>query len=94
MKYIILIALLFVGLNTVAEEEAKPSADDEGHLVIVASKMPKPINDVVGTVISISAKEIAKNQSESFADLFRTIPHMEMESAGNRYSNTSVNLRG
>ena len=64
------------------------------HLVIVANKMPKPMNDVVGTVITINANDINHNLVENFADLFHKIPGVEMESAGNRFANNAINLRG
>ncbi len=64
------------------------------HLVVVANKTPRPIQDVVGSVVSFSAEDIARTQAENMDDLLRYQPNITMESAGNRFQSTSINIRG
>ena len=64
------------------------------HIVVVANKSPRPIEDVVGSVISFSANDIANSQSESFDDLLRFQPNINMESTTSRFQSSSINIRG
>lgn len=64
------------------------------HMVVVANKSPRPIQDVVGSVVSFSAQDITNNQAENFDDLLRYQPNINMESTGSRFQSSSINIRG
>ncbi|RLA23029.1 MAG: hypothetical protein DRQ61_04900 [Gammaproteobacteria bacterium] len=63
-------------------------------MVVVANKSARPIADVVGSVVSISADDIDRNMAENFDDLLRYYPSLNIESTGNRFQSSSINIRG
>jgi len=89
------ILLSIAPINTaVAVEEESVDDVELSHMVVVANKSPRPIQDVVGSVVSFSANDIANNQAENMDGLLRYKPNIKMESAGNRFQSTAINIRG
>ena len=96
--------LIYTGLTSVllsssislvlAQEQPSPESIKMSHMVVVANKSPRPIEDVVGSIVSFSANDIANNQAENMDGLLRYQPNIKMESAGNRFQSTTINIRG
>ncbi len=86
-------AVLFILTTQISTVVAEDSIE-MSHMVVVANKSPRPIQDVVGSIVSFSANDIANNQAENMDGLLRYQPNIKMESAGNRFQSTSINIRG
>jgi len=89
----ILLSIAPINTAVAVEEE---SVDDVAlsHMVVVANKSPRPIQDVVGSVVSFSATDIEANQAEDFDDILRFQPNINMESTGSRFQSSAINIRG
>jgi hemoglobin/transferrin/lactoferrin receptor protein len=77
-----------------SQDEESEDSLEMSHMVVVASKSPRLIEDVVGSVVSFTADDIANIQAESFDDLLRFQPNINMESTGSRFQSSSINIRG
>ncbi|NOQ82146.1 MAG: TonB-dependent hemoglobin/transferrin/lactoferrin family receptor [Methylophaga sp.] len=90
------VILLFIAQMNIAVAQGEEPVDSltMSHMVVVANKSPRPIQDVVGSVVSFSADDISNNQAESFDDLLRFQPNINMESASSRFQSSSINIRG
>jgi len=88
--------LLFIAPLTVAAAQEQESADSlsMSHMVVVANKSPRPIQDVVGSVVSFTESDIVTNQAEDFDDILRFQPNINMESTGSRFQSSAINIRG
>ena len=89
----LLLSIAPINIAVAVEEE---SVDDVAlsHMVVVANKSPRPIQDVVGSVVSYTANDIATNQAEDFDDILRFQPNINMESTGSRFQSSAINIRG
>jgi hemoglobin/transferrin/lactoferrin receptor protein len=63
-------------------------------LVVVTSKTPRQVSDVVGQVSVITAEDISQNLTEGLDDLLRYEPGINTESSGTRFGVNGVNIRG
>ncbi|RKZ94639.1 MAG: hypothetical protein DRQ40_05440 [Gammaproteobacteria bacterium] len=89
------ILLLITYMGTVwAQDEESEDGLKMSHMVVVANKSPRPIKDVVGSVVSFTADDISNIQAENFDDLLRFQPNINMESTGSRFQSSSINIRG
>jgi len=88
------ISLLTLSISAAIAEEKPEDSIEMSHMVVVANKSPRPIQDVVGSIVSFSANDIANNQAENLDGLLRYQPNIKMESAGSRFQSTSINIRG
>ena len=63
------ILLLVSQTGTLAAQNNEPEDSlTMSHMVVVANKSPRPIQGIVGSVVSFTAKDIANNQAENFDD--------------------------
>ena len=63
-------------------------------IVVVASKRPRPLSDVVGQVSVIDAEFISRYLVENADELLRYEPGLNIESAGTRFGANAINIRG
>lgn len=63
-------------------------------LVVVASKTPRPLSDVAAQVTLIDIEDIRRGMVEDPDGLLKYEPGLELETAGTRFSASSVNIRG
>ena len=91
-------SVIILFITHVSTVIAKDDEDVESiklpHMVVVANKAARPIGDVLGSVSRFSIKDIVNVQAESFDDLLRLQPNINMESTGSRFQSSSINLRG
>jgi hemoglobin/transferrin/lactoferrin receptor protein len=64
------------------------------HVVVVASKYPRPLAGVAGQVSIIDAVDIDRYLLEGLDDLLRYEPGLNSETSGTRFGVGGVNLRG
>lgn len=63
-------------------------------IVVVASKRPRPLSDVVGQVSVIDADFIDRYLVENIDNLLRYEPGLNLESSGTRFGANAINIRG
>jgi hemoglobin/transferrin/lactoferrin receptor protein len=90
---------LFIALSANAEDMEDSSESDSVEpdmetVVVVASKRPRPLAEVVGQVSVINAEFIEKYLVENADDLFRYEPGISLEGSGTRFGSNAVNIRG
>ena len=82
------------------DPSAAPSHDDYVHeivieeMVIVAHKDQRSIRDVAANVTVMSREDINARLSASMSDVFRYTPGVDYESAGSRFGDEGINIRG
>ena len=92
----LILALSATGPLTVAvadDDETEPAVALDP-IVVVTSRSPRPISEVVGQVDVIDAEDIREDLVEDIDGLVRRIPGLEVDSDGTRFGTTGVNLRG
>ncbi len=93
-----LVSLLFIiSLPVTAADDiddVSPQAGVLEEVVVVASKTPRPISDVIGQVSVINADFIERYVVENVNDLFRYEPGINIESSGTRFGASTINIRG
>ena len=93
-----LVALSFMfALSAMAEDatdEASPEPVELDPIVVVASKTPRPMSDVIGQVSVINAGFIERFGIENMDDLLRYEPGLNIESSGTRFGGNAINIRG
>jgi hypothetical protein len=88
-----------------AQEPSAGPADDESvhesvhefvieQIVIVAHKDQRSIRDVAANVTVMSREDINASLSASLSDVFRYTPGVDYESAGSRFGDEGINIRG
>ncbi|MDH3588938.1 MAG: TonB-dependent receptor plug domain-containing protein, partial [Gammaproteobacteria bacterium] len=88
------------GMVALAGEAAgqthNPEADTAAlsPMVVVATKSPRPVADVAGSVAVIESAELANRLGIDIADLVRYLPGVSLPRAGTRFGWDSFNIRG
>lgn len=75
-------------------DDVSPQAGILEEVVVVASKTPRPLSDVIGQVSVINADFIERYVVENVNDLFRYEPGINIESSGTRFGASTINIRG
>ena len=93
------ILIMFITCSTQAAEMENDSGTESVDttmetVVVVASKRPRPLAEVVGQVSVISAEFIEKFLVENADDLFRYEPGISLEGSGTRFGSNAINIRG
>ncbi len=80
-----------------AQNASTAPSDDEvpiEQIVIVAHKDQRSIRDVAANVTVMSREDINASMSTSMSDVFRYTPGVDYESAGSRFGDEGINIRG
>jgi hemoglobin/transferrin/lactoferrin receptor protein len=86
---------LLVGPTAHAEAEGDTTETvDLEPLVVVASRLPQPQSGVAAQVTVIGSDAIRRSLTEDFDGLLKYEPGLELQTAGTRFSASSVNIRG
>ena len=93
-----LLSLFFISSLSVAavdnEDEAVLEPITLEAIVVVASKTPQPLSNVVGQVSVIDADFIERYVVENLDDLVRYEPGLNIESSGTRFGANAISIRG
>ena len=102
-KYKLSLAMMLVAfpyVNAMAEEaniksvkENKQLAQNLNAMTVTATKLPRDIGDVAGTVTVITSEELEEQLAVDFDDLIRYQPGLSMDTSG-RGGNQGVTIRG
>jgi hemoglobin/transferrin/lactoferrin receptor protein len=63
-------------------------------LVVVASRIPRPLSEIAAQVTVIDIGDIREGMVEDLDGLLKYEPGLEMETAGTRFGATGINIRG
>src|SRR5437764_2923682 len=95
------IALCFLAEAFVARAEDAPALPtdstaegEEGEVVVSATKIETPIDQLGSSVTVINDEEIARNQWRSLPDALQTVPGLNIVQTGGPGGKTSVFMRG
>lgn len=91
----LLTALLFAS-RLPAQEEASGEAErvELDPIVVVASKVRRPLSEIAAQVSVIEAAEMRRGLAEDLDGILKYEPGLELESSGTRFGATGVNIRG
>ena len=95
--WLAVLAYMLFATTTVADDAGDDSAPEPlemDPIVVVASKSPRPLSDVVGQVSVIDAGFIERYGIENMDDLLRYEPGLNIESSGTRFGSNAINIRG
>jgi len=91
------LAFVFMATSTAADnadDDTAPEPLEMDPIVVVSSKSPRPLSDVVGQVSVINAGFIERYGIENMDDLLRYEPGLNIESSGTRFGSNAINIRG
>lgn len=98
MPAVIVAAGFFFGTSNVAGAEDRGDAEDASEpieqLVVVAHKDERSIRQVAANVTVLSRADLDAQLATSLGDIFRYIPGIDHEGAGNRFGTEGINIRG
>jgi hemoglobin/transferrin/lactoferrin receptor protein len=79
-----------------AQESTRPAEDPLPleTVVVVASRIPRPLSDVAAQVTVIDAADIERLMIEDPDALTAYLPGVDVEVSGSRFGDTGINLRG
>jgi hypothetical protein len=88
----------FFGVSNAAEPGSDTATQAVGgtidQVVVVAHKDERSIREIAANVTVLSRAQIDAQMSTSAADLFRYVPGVDHEGAGNRFGAEGINIRG
>jgi len=92
---VVLVAGVFMWSVTGAAEVA-PAAEDRtvDQIVVVAHKDERSIRDIAANVTVLSRADLNDELATSINDVFRYVPGVDYEAAGNRFGTEGINIRG
>ncbi len=96
-QLLVLVLLSITTVATAAEDAGdslNPQSVELDPIVVVASKRPRPLSDVVGQVSIIDADFIDRYLVENIDDMLRYEPGLNLESSGTRFGDNAINIRG
>ncbi|MDG1905386.1 MAG: TonB-dependent receptor plug domain-containing protein [Arenicella sp.] len=91
-------AVLALSVSWVAGIQAKDAQTDEqlvlDEIVVVASKIPRPINSIAANVTVVSKQDLQESLATSVSDVFQYTPGIDALTSGTRFGTESINIRG
>ncbi len=87
-----ILALIFPLSQPMADEGHK--GDSDVQVVVSATRVDTPINQVASSITVISEEEIESKQEQSVSELLRSVPSTDVVRSGPRGGNTAIFLRG
>jgi hemoglobin/transferrin/lactoferrin receptor protein len=98
MPAVIVAAGFFFGTSNVAgaEDRGAGAGVDEAieQLVVVAHKDERPIREIAASVTVLTRADLNTQMATSLGDMFRYVPGVDHEGAGNRFGTEGINIRG
>ncbi len=102
------VAIIAAGVFLCVAAEAAPTGADSGtdrvgaasaaipldQIVVVAHKDERSIRDIAANVTVLSRTQLNDELATSINDVFRYIPGIDYEAAGNRFGTEGINIRG
>ncbi|HUO93134.1 MAG TPA: TonB-dependent receptor [Rhizomicrobium sp.] len=87
-------ALTFVLLGTSPVFAQQTGTSDAETIVVTATRVPTPAQDVASSITIVTADEIARRQRDTLPDVLLDVPGLNVVQSGGPGAQTSVFLRG
>src|SRR5438067_8298485 len=95
MAAAVLLAVPFLSRAQDAASSALPKAETESEgIVVSATRIETPVNEIGSSVTIITDKEIERDQKRTLPDVLRTVPGLNIVQTGGPGGKTSVFMRG
>jgi hemoglobin/transferrin/lactoferrin receptor protein len=98
MPVVIVAAGFFFGAQNCAgaaeSVAAQGSEEPIEQVVVVAHKDARSIRDIAANVTVLSRADLNTQMATSLSEIFRYVPGIDHEGAGNRFGNEGINIRG
>tara|TARA_R110002073_G_scaffold2108_2_gene14635 strand:- start:1038 stop:3242 length:2205 start_codon:yes stop_codon:yes gene_type:complete len=78
----------------VMDDSAPQKTDSIEEVVVVASKIPRPLHRVASQVTTFHRDDLDRLQVQALGDIARYQPALEAEYEGNRFGATGISIRG
>ena len=91
-KLLLLIPATLMATLTIADDDAR--IDEQDDVIVVIGKVPRLINDVVGSTTVISSDIIEKELAHNLNDLVRYQAGISIENSGTRFGSSGFSIRG
>jgi len=93
---VILVAVAVVNPFALQFASAADAADDEPveQIVVVAHKDERSVREIAANVTVLSRTNLKDELATSVNDVFRYVPGIDYEAAGNRFGTEGINIRG
>jgi len=94
--FLAIIFLLFSSVLPAVADDAVPAdkADDVDKVIITATRIETPVEDIASDVTIIDSAEIKRSQKNTVAELLRSVGGIDVVRNGGPGSTTSVFIRG
>lgn len=95
-RYLLILAGLILAGPSLSASESERAESEEAldQVVVVAHKSARKVRDVAAHVTVLSRAEIDASLATSMADAFRYLPGIDYESAGPRFGDEGLSIRG
>ncbi len=93
--WLVVIAVLMGAPFVGRAQEAAPQGESETEEIVVsATRIETPIDEIGSSVTVITDEEIARNQQRSLPEVLQTVPGLNVVQTGGSGGKTSVFMRG
>lgn len=96
--WLVVVAVLFGAQSTGHAQDAvprpSPGETETEEIVVSATRIETPIDEIGSSVTVITDEEIARNQQRSLPDVLQTVPGLNIVQSGGPGGKTSVFMRG
>ncbi len=86
--------LLAISVAATAQEQSSPAAGAVSAIVVTATRMPRDLADVAGTVSIVEREQLQRDLVFDLRDLERSVPGLQVESGGSRFGTSGFRIRG
>ena len=90
--FLLILTCLLVQITSSTEFENDNLQDD--NLMVIIGKIPRQIEDVIGSASVITREQLDYHLVQSFDDLARYLPEIDVEQSGTRFGQSSLSIRG
>jgi hemoglobin/transferrin/lactoferrin receptor protein len=90
----VITSLAILQSSQLMADESDDKAKEEEPVIVVIGKMPRPVDDVVGSATVISRKQLDDTLVHSFSDLVRYQSGLSFEYSGTRFGESGLAIRG
>ncbi len=94
LRLVVLAVFLIAVLVLPTAAFCQSTEDDVTEVVVTATRLETPVDEVSGTILVISGEEIQEKQAHTVADVLTGLPGIDLVNQGGLGKTTSVLLRG
>jgi hemoglobin/transferrin/lactoferrin receptor protein len=86
--------LLFLVMSNAVLAESDTSDNSSDQVIVIIGKIPRVIDDVLGSASVVTRNELDEQLVHDFNDLARYLPEISVEQSGTRFGQSSLSIRG